>query len=163
MYFACHTLEAVILTQTINILFLLAQTATIHLLTILLAVVDCTHFGVISFAVTFPAWTTSHYLNIYHTFISQCMAWTSHVHVMVCFDRQPTSHTTKRLIKFDLTQLCPTIIKPNKERILWDQRVHNVLDACTLIFTPTDSTQTINLLLLLLPPPVLVAVVSWHW
>ena len=34
----------------------------------------------------------------------------------------------------------------------------NVPDASTLIFTPTDSTQTFNLLLLLvLPPPVLVA------
>jgi len=79
---------------------------------------------------------------------------------MVCFDRQPTSHTTKKLTKFDLTQLCPTIIKPNKEIILWDQRAHNVLDACTLIFKSTDSTQTFNPLLLPSPPVLVAAVVS---
>jgi hypothetical protein len=73
-----------------SILLLLAKSATIHLLTVLLTTVDCTQYDVVSFALTFQAQTTStsHYVHIQRTFVSQCIAWTSSVYVMVCFDRQ---------------------------------------------------------------------------
>jgi hypothetical protein len=163
---------AVIVTQIINILsVLLCSYSSNHQpftnFKILLTIVDCTQYGVVSLELTLQAWTTStsHNLHIFHTCVSHCMAWTIYVHVMGYFDRQPTSHTTEWLNKLDLTQSCPTISKPNQERILWDQRVHTVLDAGTLLFTASTTllatTVILLLWLLLLLPTKLNKTMNW--